>query len=180
MNNIMPASTAMTSADFLCFWLFLIVSVPLLWVPPENFRKPFLATAVISTTCCFALFIWSLARAHGAGPLVRGDESTIVGVTPVKGSALAWAFFYGISSQMGQICAGVSGACLVFSESRRDGTNILLKLTTSTDPQHVRLHPFRRPPRRPDPLPSRRGPRDGRSHVSHRHRLHLGCRAVLP
>jgi NCS1 family nucleobase:cation symporter-1 len=103
MKNVMPASTSMTSADFLCFWLFLIVSVPLLCVPPENFRKPFLATAVISTTCCFAPFIWSLARAHGAGPLVKGEESTIAGVTPVKGSALAWAFFYGISSQMGQI-----------------------------------------------------------------------------
>jgi hypothetical protein len=51
---------------------------------------------------------------------------------------------------------------------------------TSTDPQHVRLHPFRRPPGGPDPLPSRRCPRDGHSDVSHRHRLHLGCSTILP
>ena len=108
MHNVFPASTGMTSADFLCFILFLIISIPLLLVPPEKFRKPFLFTACTSTITAFALLIWALAKAQGAGPLLTGSEPQVTGVEQAHGSALVWAIFYGISSQMGQICAGVS------------------------------------------------------------------------
>nr|XP_019007707.1 uncharacterized protein I206_07341 [Kwoniella pini CBS 10737]OCF46488.1 hypothetical protein I206_07341 [Kwoniella pini CBS 10737] len=107
MHNPFPASTAMDGSDFLCFCLFLIISLPLLYIPPEHFRIPFLVTAMISTVACVSLFIWSLARGHGPGPLVGSDAMKLVGVEKARGSALAWAMFYGISSQMGQICAGI-------------------------------------------------------------------------
>jgi len=100
----------MTSADFLCFILFLLISLPLLYIPPEHYRKPFLFTAATSTITAFSLFFWSLARAHGGGPLISGTAPTVVGVEQVHGPALVWAMFYGISSQMGGICAGVSGS----------------------------------------------------------------------
>nr|XP_018259521.1 uncharacterized protein I303_07589 [Kwoniella dejecticola CBS 10117]OBR81679.1 hypothetical protein I303_07589 [Kwoniella dejecticola CBS 10117] len=107
MHNPFPASTAMDGSDFLCFCLFLIISLPLLYIPPEHFRIPFLVTAMISTIACFSLFIWSLARGHGPGPLIGSDAMALVGVEKARGKALAWAMFYGISSQMGQICAGI-------------------------------------------------------------------------
>ena len=108
MHNVFPESTHMKSVDFLCFFLFLIISIPLLHVPPEKFRIPFLVTAVTSTVTSFSLLIWAVAKAKGGGPLFNGSETEVTGVVPAKGAALAWAVFYGISSQMGQICAGVS------------------------------------------------------------------------
>ncbi|KAK4684535.1 nucleobase:cation symporter-1, NCS1 family, partial [Tremellales sp. Uapishka_1] len=107
MHNPFPATTAMDGADFLCFMLFLLISLPLLYVPPEHFRIPFLFTTVTSTVATFALFIWSLSRAHGAGPLVGSNAMEIVGVEKAYGTALGWAMVYGISSQMGSICAGI-------------------------------------------------------------------------
>ena len=172
MKNIMPESTGMTSSDFLCFWIFLIISFPLVWIPPEHYRKPFLATSVISTICCFSLFIWSLARAHGAGPLVNGDETTLVGVAPVKGSALAWAFFYGISSQIGGICAGVSS---LVSLSRSNISDLRLM----ADFEHVGLHSVRSQARRPNSLPGHMCPRHDNSHLPDRHRLHVGRGPIL-
>jgi NCS1 family nucleobase:cation symporter-1 len=107
MHNPFPVSTAMDGADFLCFILFLLISIPLLYIPPEHFRIPFLFTAVISTVTSFSVFIWALAKAHGGGPLVSGSAFEIIGVEKARGAALGWAMVYGISSQMGGICAGV-------------------------------------------------------------------------
>ncbi|WVQ63452.1 uncharacterized protein L199_001605 [Kwoniella botswanensis] len=107
MHNPFPVSTAMDGADFMCFLLFLLISIPFIYIPPEHYRIPFLFTGAISTIACFALFIWSLARAHGGGPLIGSEAMAIVGVEKARGSALGWAMVYGISSQMGQICAGI-------------------------------------------------------------------------
>nr|XP_019050933.1 hypothetical protein I302_01376 [Kwoniella bestiolae CBS 10118]OCF29863.1 hypothetical protein I302_01376 [Kwoniella bestiolae CBS 10118] len=107
MHNPFPASTAMDGADFMCFCLFLLISLPFIYIPPEKYRIPFLFTGAISTIACFSLFIWSLARAHGGGPLIGSEAMSIVGVEKARGTALGWAMVYGISSQMGQICAGI-------------------------------------------------------------------------
>lgn len=80
----------MESADFLCFLLFLLVSLPLILVPPEHYRKPFLFTAFTSTITSFSIFIWSLARAKGGGPFINESMETITGVAPAKGSYLVW------------------------------------------------------------------------------------------
>jgi hypothetical protein len=39
--------------------------------------------------------------------LIGGSAFEIIGVEKARGSALGWAMVYGISSQMGGICAGV-------------------------------------------------------------------------
>lgn len=90
--------------------LFLLISCPLLLVPPEHFRKPFVLTAITSTVTCFSIFFWSIGKGHGLGPLVKSDSAAILGVEPAKGSRLTWMIFYGISSQIGSWCAGVSPA----------------------------------------------------------------------
>jgi NCS1 family nucleobase:cation symporter-1 len=90
MKNVFPESTAMESADFLCFLLFLLVSLPLILVPPEHYRKPFLFTAFTSTITSFSIFIWSLARAKGGGPFINQSMGGITGVAPAKGAYLVW------------------------------------------------------------------------------------------
>lgn len=88
MRNVFPASTAMESADFLCFCLFILVSLPLILIPPEHYRKPFLFTAFTSTVTSFSIFFWSLARAKGGGPFITESVEEITGVAPAKGAYL--------------------------------------------------------------------------------------------
>ncbi|ODN98377.1 hypothetical protein L198_03621 [Cryptococcus wingfieldii CBS 7118] len=107
MKNTMPASTYMTSADFLCFFLFTIICIPCLLIPPEHLRRPMVTIAILSSLTAIILFIWSLARSHGGGPLMKPEGLALIGVSPVRGSALAWAMFHGISSTLGGVCAGI-------------------------------------------------------------------------
>ncbi|WVQ78565.1 NAD(P)H:quinone oxidoreductase, type IV [Cryptococcus sp. DSM 104549] len=107
MKNVMPASTGMTSADFLCFALFTIITIPCLLIPPERLHRPMVVVASCSTITALTLFIYSLARAGGGGPLLKSDGLKLVGVQPAKGSALAWAIFHGISTSLGGVCAGI-------------------------------------------------------------------------
>ena len=117
----------------MCFMIFTLIEMPLILIPPgqssllrslagpscpcsadlphahaEKYRKPFLTTSITSTVTFFSMFIWSLARAHGGGPLLKAGASAIVGVKPATGSALGWAIIYGVSSQIGGICAGIA------------------------------------------------------------------------
>ena len=169
MKNVFPASTAMTSADFLCFILFLLISIPLLHIPPEKFRIPFLVTAVTSTITSFALFFWALGKAHGGGPLLTSSATEVTGVQQVHGSALAWAVFYGISSQMGQICAGVRWIPFFSCNSY-----------PFADPQHVRLHSFCSQTRRSSSFPSGRCASHGGPHLFDRNHLYLVRCKILP
>lgn len=73
------------------FLLFCSISLPLVYVPPEFYRKPFLYAAAISTLACFSIFIWSLARAGGGGPLIGGEAFELIGVEQAKGADLGWA-----------------------------------------------------------------------------------------
>ena len=93
--------------DLVAILIFAFISIPLLWVPPEHFRKPFLFGSIIMTVTTFCLFIWALAKEGGGGPLLN-NPSQLSGVEPLSGgSQLGWAMAYGISSTIGGICAGI-------------------------------------------------------------------------
>jgi NCS1 family nucleobase:cation symporter-1 len=107
MKNTLPESTHMTSADFMCFALFTILTIPLLLIPPEHIRRPMVFVCCTSTITSLALFIYSLVRGRGGGPLMKPEGLALLGVEPARGSALGWAVVYGISTSLGSICAGI-------------------------------------------------------------------------
>ena len=93
--------------DLIGILIFAFVSLPLLTVPPEHFRKPFLVGSIVMTVTTFAIFIWALAKQGGGGPLLS-HPSDLSGVQPLSGgSQLGWAMAYGISSTIGSISAGI-------------------------------------------------------------------------
>ncbi|EIW67163.1 hypothetical protein TREMEDRAFT_64403 [Tremella mesenterica DSM 1558] len=65
-------------------------------------HKFFIVCSIAMIACVFALLGWAVNAAHGPGALVH-NTSELVGVIPAKGSALGWAFVYGISSMLGGI-----------------------------------------------------------------------------
>ena len=93
--------------DLIGIILFAFISIPLLVVPPEHFRKPFLFGSIIMSITVICIFIWALAKEGGGGPLLT-NPSALSGVTPITSSTeLGWAMAYGISSTLGGICAGI-------------------------------------------------------------------------
>ncbi|KAI0325978.1 NCS1 nucleoside transporter family [Cubamyces sp. BRFM 1775] len=107
LKNTLPESAGIETNDLIGIIIFAALSVPLILVPPENLRKPFLVGSIIITIATTAIFIWAVAKEGGGGPLLS-RPSTFVGVTAPNSSAkLGWAMAYGISSTIGSTSAGI-------------------------------------------------------------------------
>ncbi|KAF6812068.1 NCS1 nucleoside transporter [Colletotrichum sojae] len=66
--NHLPESAHVTSAELLCFFLFIIVQMPLLWLHVSSLRYMFMVKTVIMPIFGLTLFIWALVAAKGFGP----------------------------------------------------------------------------------------------------------------
>ncbi|OSD00410.1 NCS1 nucleoside transporter family [Trametes coccinea BRFM310] len=106
LRNTLPESAGIETNDLIGILIFAALSVPLMLVPPEYFRKPFLVGSIIITITTFAIFVWAIAKEGGGGPLLS-HPSQFSDVDPLSGASLGWAMAYGISSTIGGICAGI-------------------------------------------------------------------------
>ncbi|THX54945.1 hypothetical protein D6D02_08176 [Aureobasidium pullulans] len=66
--NRLPESAHVTSAQLLCFFLFILVQAPLLWLKVSSLRYMFMAKTIIMPIFGLTLFIWALVAAKGFGP----------------------------------------------------------------------------------------------------------------
>lgn len=92
--NSIPASSGVTTRDFVSFFLFWLLSLPALWFPVHKIRHLFTVKAVYSPIAAIAFFAWAISRAHGLGPIVHQSHT-------VHGSTLAWAVIKSIMSCLG-------------------------------------------------------------------------------
>ncbi|KAE8380518.1 permease for cytosine/purines, uracil, thiamine, allantoin-domain-containing protein [Aspergillus bertholletiae] len=92
--NSIPASSGVTTRDFVSFFLFWLLSLPALWFPVHKVRHLFTVKAIYSPIAAIAFFAWAIARAKGLGPIVHQPHT-------VHGSALAWAVVKAIMSCLG-------------------------------------------------------------------------------
>ncbi|KPI41863.1 Uracil permease [Cyphellophora attinorum] len=102
MKNTLPESANVDTASLISFFVFVIVFLPTLMVPPEKLQKPFLVAFGMIAGTMFGMLIWALCAAHGAG--------TLVSTGPTKhGSALSWGTLYGLQSLVGGYGSGCLG-----------------------------------------------------------------------
>ncbi|KAI0822158.1 NCS1 nucleoside transporter family [Trametes gibbosa] len=107
LHNTLPESAGIELNDLIGTLIFAGISLPLLLVPPEFYRKPFLVGSIIITITTFSMFVWALAKEGGGGPLLS-NPSELSGAEPLgSGAKLGWAMAYGISSTIGGISAGI-------------------------------------------------------------------------
>ncbi|EME38986.1 hypothetical protein DOTSEDRAFT_160813 [Dothistroma septosporum NZE10] len=66
--NRIPESAHVTSAELLCFFLFIIIQLPLLYLHVSSLRFLFMAKTFIMPVFGLTLFIWALVAANGFGP----------------------------------------------------------------------------------------------------------------
>ncbi|KZT20833.1 NCS1 nucleoside transporter family protein [Neolentinus lepideus HHB14362 ss-1] len=102
MANTMPTSTHMTTKQFVGWVVYNIVSVPILYIPPEKTKRLLIVMNAISFFTLISIMIWALSQAHGGGPLLSQPAAVS------SGSNLGWAIVSGITTVIGSIAVGLT------------------------------------------------------------------------
>ncbi|KAJ7630713.1 NCS1 nucleoside transporter family [Roridomyces roridus] len=89
--NHLPASAHVTSAELLCFFIFYIIQLPLLFIHISKLKTLFTLKVIIMPIFGIALLGWAVGSAHGFGPIFRQK-------THVSGSPVIVAFFSAMST----------------------------------------------------------------------------------
>jgi NCS1 family nucleobase:cation symporter-1 len=100
--NHMPSSTGMTTAQFVAYIIFSIVSLPVIWIRPHKLKNFFYFSSATILIFEIVLLIWALAT---MGP--EGFGSTISSAPTAEASSTGWLIAYGIISTIGSIAAGI-------------------------------------------------------------------------
>ncbi|KAM6503521.1 Permease for cytosine/purines, uracil, thiamine, allantoin domain containing protein [Amanita muscaria] len=87
--NHLPASSGTTTRDFMCFFIFWLISLPALWFPIHQIRHLFTIKAIIFPIAALAFFVWCIVKAKGIGPIVSQPAT-------IHGSDLGWTMVFGI------------------------------------------------------------------------------------
>ncbi|KAN0065820.1 uracil permease [Thecaphora frezii] len=85
IRNGLPASAGVTTRDFVSFFLFSLISLPLVYLKPQNVRWFFNVKSIVVPIAAIAFFAWSIADAHGLGPIVKQPAK-------VHGTEFSWTF----------------------------------------------------------------------------------------
>ena len=93
--NHLPTSSHVTSAQLLCFFLFIIFQLPLLYLRVSKLRYLFMVKTIVMPIFGLTLFIWALVAAKGFGATF-GKSTNITDGTPV-----AVIFFQCVTSAIG-------------------------------------------------------------------------------
>lgn len=96
-ETISPGAFANTegtsTADFVSFFLFWLLSLPAIWFPVHKIRHLFTVKSYFVPVAGIAFLIWAVVRAGGVGPIVRQPAK-------IHGSELAWQFVKGVMSSI--------------------------------------------------------------------------------
>lgn len=119
MHNSMPASTGMTTAQFVGWVVYNIVSLPVLYIAPEKIKKFLAVMDLVTFFTLISIMIWALVTAHGAGPLLSKPAELSAG------SDLGWAIIQGITTVIGSIAVGLTNASDWTRFARRSGDQVI-------------------------------------------------------
>lgn len=104
--NTMPSDIGMTTAQFVAYIVFMVVSLPFHYIQPHRLQTFLNTTSVIVGAFFMAFLIWALATMGPDGFGDTIDSNTIISATGGPRS-VAWLTLYGISSTVGSISAAI-------------------------------------------------------------------------
>jgi NCS1 family nucleobase:cation symporter-1 len=108
MKNTLPASANMTTTEFIGWVVYNLITIPMLYMPPDKTKRLFITMNIISLITLISIMIWALSEAHGAGPLLSAPA------TASSGSDLGWAIVKGVTTVIGSIAVGLSKKLLLY------------------------------------------------------------------
>jgi len=102
MKNTFPESANMTTTQFVGWVVYNLITIPMLYLPPDKTKRLFVTMNAISLVTLVSIMVWALSAAHGAGPLLSAPA------TASSGSDLGWAIVKGVTTVIGSIAVGLS------------------------------------------------------------------------
>ncbi|KDR80376.1 hypothetical protein GALMADRAFT_223259 [Galerina marginata CBS 339.88] len=101
--NHLPASSGTNTRDFLCFFLFWLISLPAIWFPIHQIRHLFTLKSIVTPIAGITFFIWCIVKAKGVGPIISRPST-------VHGSELGWSMVASIMSCISNMATLVTNA----------------------------------------------------------------------
>ena len=102
MANTLPVSANTTTKNLVGWILYNVITIPMLYIPPEKTRRLFYVMNTLSIITLISIMIFTLSTAGGAGPLLGAPQ------TAASGSDLGWAVVKGITITIGGIAVGLT------------------------------------------------------------------------
>lgn len=103
IKNTLPESSGTTTRDFMCFFLFWLISLPAIWFPIHKIRHLFTVKAIIVPIAGITFFIWCIVKAHGVGPIIHQPSTA-------RGATLGWAMVSSLMSCISNMATLVTNA----------------------------------------------------------------------
>ena len=97
--NHMAQSTGVTTAQFLGYIIFMVISMPLIYIRPHKMQPLLYVSAPIVIVFMVVLLIWSMAT--------MGSQGFGETITVSDGHTSGWTIAFGIGSTIGAIAAGL-------------------------------------------------------------------------
>ncbi|TPX15443.1 uncharacterized protein E0L32_004423 [Thyridium curvatum] len=104
--NTIPEGTGMTTAQFVGYIIFSVISLPLLVIKIHRIQNFFYFASSVTFVFFVVLLIWALATMGPAGFGSTLDSKTEIPLTGGPKST-AWLMVYGVMSTIGSIAAGI-------------------------------------------------------------------------
>lgn len=101
--NHLPESSGTNTRDFMCFFLFWLISLPAIWFPIHQIRHLFTLKSIVTPIAGITFFIWCIVKAHGVGPIIKRPAS-------VHGSELSWHMVTSLMSCISNMATLVTNA----------------------------------------------------------------------
>jgi NCS1 family nucleobase:cation symporter-1 len=104
--NTIPVNTGMTTAQFVSYVIFCIISLPFLWIRPHKLQPFFYFASAVTLVFFVVLLIWALATmgSDGFGSTLSNSQTLAATGGP---QSTAWLMIMGIMSTIGSIAAGI-------------------------------------------------------------------------
>ncbi|KAI5887332.1 NCS1 nucleoside transporter family [Schizophyllum commune H4-8] len=105
-NNIpnhLPESSGTTTRDFMCFFLFWLISLPAIWFPIHQIRHLFTLKAIVAPVAGITFFVWCIVKAHGVGPIVKQPAT-------IHGPEFSWAMVSSLMSCISNMATLITNA----------------------------------------------------------------------
>ncbi|CAE6424561.1 unnamed protein product [Rhizoctonia solani] len=119
--NSMPESSGTNTRDFMCFFLFWLISLPAIWFPIHKIRHLFTAKAIVVPIAGIAFFIWSIVKAKGVGPIIHRPAK-------LHGSELGWVMVKSLMSCISNMATLVVNAPDFASRAYRPANAVMPQL----------------------------------------------------
>lgn len=106
--NTFSPDTGMTTAQFIAYVIFSVISLPFIWIKPHRLQRFFIFSSVVTMSFFIVLLVWALATMGSAGFGDTISNNVEASLPPAGGpGSTAWLMVYGIMSTIGSIAAGI-------------------------------------------------------------------------